>query len=162
MNTVSPYCKVWKASPALLSAIRSIPIKDIPKHPDESAGVDTWAMGYAECLTCGSEVEPHTDWIETFGLVCISGGGTFILGEPDGIGWGQTHADMREVDDMTNKKEWKVSEGTCLQFWGLAPHSFSSENKSNTFLTIKVDREKLAFLSKKEFEAKAEELIRKR
>ena len=150
MTATSIYAKVWTASPALLKAIRTIPIKDIPKHVDDSTGVDAWAMGFAECLTCGPRVESHTDWIETFGLVCISGGGTFILGEPDGTGWGQTH------------KEWNVSEGSCLQFWGLAPHSFISENKTNTFLAVKVNREKLAFMAKKEFEAKALELIKNR
>jgi len=99
MTTTSPYAKVWKASPALLSAICSIPIKDIPKHREAPWGIaeqvdTTRTMGYVECLTC-QNCGAHNDWNETFGLVCLSGRGEFVIGDPDGTIWGQNFADAK-------------------------------------------------------------------
>lgn len=166
MNTVSPYCKVWKASPALLSAIRSIPIKDIPKHRDNPFGIaeqvdTTRRMGYVECMTCEA-VGAHNDWNEVFGLVCLSGRGEFIIGEPDGHIWGQNFADAKEVKDMKNAVRFPIRKGTCLQFWGASPHALEKATRC-TFAVVKGYEENvMEFFSEEDFDKKALELLKNR
>ncbi len=125
-----PYCRVWRASRALLTLLP--PEKLVKKPYPGQTHVDLDQDGPLKLLTCNL-VEPHTDSKEMFSLVCLYGHGRLTVGKPDGTEWGQKFADERTMRDMTSPVSTEIKRGDCIQLWGMAPHQFKRATNS-TFL----------------------------